>query len=206
MTSGRASLRVLRKVVQDSTERTMEAHVRRVEKQQSRRKVREVTQATTEEVARRDVPMFDMGRGQPAPELINSTKVEDWFREALHRLYGDKLELPQRGQWWEGKEYKNVKRLLKKHGPERLKRAIFYLCETWPERLEKADGFLGGTPSINYLQANGARIFSEMDGVTPIRDFRKTSSKRSKVTGAKKGKDVDEYRPPEKPIGVGWYV
>jgi hypothetical protein len=179
-------------LVRDSSERTLEIHAKVTEKRTERKK-RETKAATKAEV-----PNFALEIGQTKPKLVNSVQVEDWFREGLHLLYGGKLELPQRGKWWTAGERRNANILLKEYGAELVKKAVLHLCATWIQRVEASQGRLAGIPSLGYLFSSKVRdhIFAEAQGLAAV----------PKKTSRRKSKDTDEYRPPEKPIDVGWYV
>jgi hypothetical protein len=182
-------------LVRDASDRTLVAQ-ERVEEKRRKRKTKAAAAPKPE------VPNFSLDIGQPQPVLVNSVQVEDWFREGLHLLYGGKLELPQRGQWWTARERSNAKKLLDLYGAELVQKAVLHLCATWTQRVEASEGRLAGIPSVGYLVSARTRdnIFSEVKGLSAVPQ--KTGRKASR----RKSKDSDEYRPPEKPIDVGWYV
>lgn len=194
MTSSRMGLAALKKLARDTSERTLEAKAK-VETKRKERKKKKAADPKPE------VPNFALEVGQPKPELVNSVQVEDWFRDGLQLLYGGKLELPQRGHWWTVGERKNAKRLLTMYGAELVKKAVLHLCSTWNQRVEASEGRLAGIPSIGYLVVAKNTVFAEAQGLTAV-------PKRANAKGSKrkKSKDSDEYRPPETPIDVGWYV
>jgi hypothetical protein len=193
MTSSRLKLCALRQLVRDSSERTVVAK-ENVEKKRQKRKQKAAAEP------KQEVPKFEQDHGHSKKSLVNSVQVEDWFREGLNCLYGGKLELPQRGKWWTAGERKNAKSLLDLYGEADVKKAVSHLCETWHQRVEASDGVLAGIPSIGYLVSRKDTIFAEVKGLAAV-------PKRSKKAARRKNsKDSDEYRPPEKPNDVGWYV
>jgi hypothetical protein len=186
-------LAALKRLARDSSERTLAAK-EKVEKKRAERKKKAPA------VPKAEVPNFALEVGQPKPELVNSVQVEDWFRDGLQLLYGGKLELPQRGHWWTVGERRNAKRLLTMYGADLVKKAVLHLCATWHQRVEASEGRLAGIPSIGYLVSAKNTVFAEAQGLAAVPQRVKGKGPR------RKSKDSDEYRPPEKPIDVGWYV
>jgi hypothetical protein len=194
MTSKRLGLAALKQLSRDSSERALAAQVKTEEKREKRKKVKVEKQKA-------EVPDFALEVGQRKPKLVNSVQVEDWFRDGLKLLYGGKLELPQRGKWWTVGERRNAKRLLDMYGEDLVHKAVLHLCATWTQRVEASEGRLAGIPSIGYLVVAKNTVFAEAQGLTAV-------PQRVKAKGSKRkqSKDSDEYRPPETPIDVGWYV
>jgi hypothetical protein len=194
MTSSRANLASLRRLVRDSSERTFVVQ-ERVEVKRNARKKKET------EIPRSEVPNFELEYGQTKVALVNSVQVEDWFREGLNLLYGGKLELPQRGQWWTATDRSKALRLLKMYDADLVKKAVFHLCATWNQRVDASDGRLAGIPGIGLLVSARTRndVFAEVQGLADVPKAKKASKR-------KKSKDSDEYRPPETPNDVGWYL
>jgi hypothetical protein len=194
MTSKRLGLAALRQLSRDSSERTLVAQAKTEEKREKRKREKEAK-------PKAEVPKFALEVGQDKPKLVNSVQVEDWFRDGLKLLYGGKLELPQRGKWWTVGERRNAKRLLDMYGADLVRKAVLHLCATWPQRVEASEGRLAGIPSIGYLVVAKNTVFAEAQGLVAV-------PQRGKAKGSKRkqSKDSDEYRPPETPIDVGWYV
>lgn len=192
MALGRDSLRALRERVRSSQERTLEAA------QQAQRKREQKRARRAARPPRAEVPTFgaDAG-GQTPPRVINSTQVQEWFRSGLRDLYGDKLTLPPKGEWWTIHEKGLAKKLLNAYGPELVQKAVAHFCATWPQRVEASEGRLGGIPGIGLLWKIRDRVFAEAQGVAP------PPVKPKPRRARRNKKDEGEYTP-GKPVGFGW--
>ncbi|MFA4971193.1 MAG: hypothetical protein WC683_01180 [bacterium] len=122
--------------------------------------------------------------------------MRDWFRRELRLLYGDELVLPPEEEWWTVWQKRLVRKLLNAYGPTLVEKAIVHYCATWPQRVAASGGRLGGIPGIGLLWKIRTDVFAEVQGMA---DVPKPPRKR-----ARRGKDTDEYRPPSKPMDVGW--
>ena len=189
--SGRASLLMLHAIAAAAKERTAAAQKKMQERRDDANKKRE-------EAPKPEVPSFDLSLtndGQKARRPVNSTQVKEWLRAGLRTLYGEKLTLPRDNEWWTVHEKSLALKLLRSYGPDLVEKTLAHFCATWPQRVDEAEGRLGGIPTIGLLWKLREGIFAEAQGVV----------KQTKRTGRKrKDKNSDEYQRPDKPIGIGW--
>jgi len=147
-----------------------------------------------------EVPLFTLtltNDGQPKKPSITCIDVRRWFREGLRRLYGDKFAMPPEDEWWTVHEMALAKKLLKQFEPALVEKAVAHFCSTWNQRVEAAEGRLGGIPGMGLLWKIRERVFAEVQGKASVPVKPKEGRKR-------KDKNSDEYRPPKKPMDVGW--
>jgi hypothetical protein len=193
MASGREGLLALRARVERAKARTKGAKQEVTE----RRLIRKVQEAA---VPKPEVPSFSLALtndGQPKKRPITCKDVRRWFREGLRRLYGDKFAMPPEDEWWTVHEMALAKKLLKQFDPALVEKAVAHFCSTWDQRVEAAEGRLGGIPGVGLLWKIRERVFAEVQGVASVPVKPKEGRKR-------KDKNSDEYRPPKKPMDVGW--
>jgi hypothetical protein len=173
----RLGLSQLRDAVKNRVEKTNKIHNEQVKKR--KKKVDKKKKADS----------FDLFHGadsvgQVVETVVNSKDVRQWFQEGLDELCegdGDvKVE-------WGVVEGAVAKRLLKKHGPERLCETIKFMFENW-ERWKKTRKVYG-VPTVRFLSA-AKSLFAEAQG----EEYRGEEKKSSHASEFREGED----------IGIGW--
>ena len=191
MTSHRKGLKALKAIVEKSRAGTQQAREEVVARRQKK--------STETTISRPEVPSFELSLtnpGQPSERPVTSTNVRRWFRDGLLKLYGADFALPSEDQWWTIAEMSLAKKLLKQYDPVLVEKAVSHFCATWNQRLDVADGALGGMPTIKLLYKIRVQVFGEAQGKVDFPKKKKASASRNK-------RDVGEYKK-GKPVGFGW--
>lgn len=190
--SGREDQLALRARVEAVKARTAQ----RQQQVEGRRAARKVQAAAAPKA---EVPSFALAPEEKVRKerTLNSTDVMEWFRAALHKLYGAALVLPEGRSWWTNREKSISLGLLRKYGATRLRATIEYFVATWPQRVELNEGRTTGMPTFRLMAAMREHIFNEASGAIPMERWGDRSKKAPKQRG--------EYDPTQEPKrGIGW--
>lgn len=196
--SGRECLLRLRDRVRAAQERTAQAQEKRAKKQAKRQQ---------EKAAKPEVPTFALEpEGPKKKRPLNSTDVMEWFRAALLRLYGAQAAVPEGNKWWTQRERKHALVLLQKWGPDRLRKAIDYFVDSWPQRVALNQGLTTGMPGLRLFVAMGDQIFGEASGAILMEKHPalRAGKRGSQTARREAARTKGEWKGEVPKRGVGW--
>lgn len=142
-------------------------------------------EVTEKRAAKRKPKLAEVVKLAVKVKQINSTNVEQWFRDGVWALYGKKFIIPS----WTVKQRTLAKRLLTAYGPELTKDAVDLLCSGWRSMVSKSRGRLSGAPTVNLLWGMRERVYADVQN-------------KGKEEG--RPENSDEYHEDDGGNDVGW--
>jgi len=142
------------------------------------------------------LPNFNEGGGQTIRKRLNSTDVQNWFREGIVLHVDSNTTIPPNNLWWGGRERKNAVMLLEAYDGELVRKAVLWLCEYWSEMVKSSGGRLSGLPTVGLLWVIRDRVFPLAEKGEAFKPYSPAKSVLSR--------DVDEYYEDAMSDGDGW--